>query len=418
MYNRGMKPMKVMRYGGSSRYNRTRSGINIKPIIVIAAIVVVIALVVAIILRMAAIKKSQQDDGTLNLAMRDGAPVTMEVKTGDICMLTMPGAIDIREADFVSSDSNIVRVDSAGHVDALAEGEATVTATARNFTAECLFKVAANPEPDQPEELTTAIIANKDILDANIASGRTDLYNLTVNRRTNTVTVYTFDEKGEYTVPVRAMVSSCGKGGEYTTITGDFAIYFQTPWHPLYDEVYGMFVSGFKDDFLFHSVPYETQSHHSLETEEFNKLGEPASQGCVRMMAGDVRWIFKNCDINTPVHVIDADSSADPLGKPKTIKLPLDVKWDPTDIDPYNPYLGKMPSIEGAADSQIKVGTDFDPKAGVTATDMFGRNVSDLMTVAGTVLTDKPGQYNLTYTYTDEFGQRARESITVTVTEK
>ena len=413
-----MKPMKVMRYGGSNRYNRNRSGINKKPIIAVVAIVLVIALTVAIILRVSSIKKNQKTDDTINLAMRDGAPVTMEVKAGDICMLTMPGAIDIREADFVSSDSSIVRVDSAGHVDALKEGEATVTATARNFTAECLFKVAANPEPDQPDELTTAITANEDILEANKSNGSANLYSITVNRRTNTVTVYTFDDKGEYTVPVRAMVSSCGKGGEYTTITGDFSIYFQTPWHPLYDNVYGMFVSGFKDDFLFHSVPYETQSHHALETEEFNKLGEPASQGCVRMMAGDVRWIFKNCDIDTPVHVIDADQNADPLGKPKTVKLPLDVKWDPTDIDPYNPYLGKTPSIEGAADSQIKVGTDFDPKAGVKALDMFGRDVSDLMTVSGTVLTDKPGQYNLTYSYTDEFRQKAQASVTVTVTEK
>lgn len=417
MYNKGMKPMKVMRYGGTNRYNRSKPKSN-KLLIAIIAGIVVVALAVVIILRMAAIKKMQEDNGTLNLAMRDGTPVTMEVETGDICMLTMPGAIDMREVEFTSSDSDIVRVDSAGHADALKEGEATVTATARNFTAECIFKVSPDTDPGPEEEITTAIAANQDILDANIASGRTDLYSITANRRTNTVTVYTFDDKGEYTVPIRAMVCSCGKGGEYTTITGDFSVYFQTPWHPLYDNVYGMFVSGFKDDFLFHSVPYESQSHHDLETEEFNKLGEPASQGCVRMMAADVRWIFRNCDIGTPVHVIDADSSADPLGKPKTVRLPLDVKWDPTDIDPYNPYLGKTPTIEGVADAVITEGESFDPMAGVTATDMFGQNINDRVTVAGEVLSNKPGQYNLTYTYTDEFRQRARETCTVTVNAK
>ena len=200
MYNKGMKPMKVMRYGGTNRYNRSKPKSN-KLLIAIIAGIVVVALAVVIILRMAAIKKMQEDNGTLNLAMRDGTPVTMEVETGDICMLTMPGAIDMREVEFTSSDSDIVRVDSAGHADALKEGEATVTATARNFTAECIFKVSPDTDPGPEEE----------IIDANIASGRTDLYSITANRRTNTVTVYTYDDKGEYTVPIRAMVCSCGK---------------------------------------------------------------------------------------------------------------------------------------------------------------------------------------------------------------
>ena len=184
MYNKGMKPMKVMRYGGTNRYNRSKPKSN-KLLIAIIAGIVVVALAVVIILRMAAIKKMQEDNGTLNLAMRDGTPVTMEVETGDICMLTMPGAIDMREVEFTSSDSDIVRVDSAGHADALKEGEATVTATARNFTAECIFKVSPDTDPGPEEEITTAIAANQDILDANIASGRTDLYSITANRRTN-----------------------------------------------------------------------------------------------------------------------------------------------------------------------------------------------------------------------------------------
>ena len=411
-----MKPMKIMRYGGTYRYNRNRTDKkNIVTIAVIAG-VVVLAVAAVIILRMAAINKARNSGDTLNMAMKDGTPVSMDVKEGDICMLTMPKTIDIREVVFESSDSSIVRVDSAGHTDALKEGKATVTATARNFRAECHFTVAANPEPEKTE-LTTAIIANLDVLKANKEKGSDNLYSITVNRRTNTVTVYTYDEKGEYTVPVRAMVASCGTSGDDATITGDFALYFQQPWHPLYGNVYGMFTSGFSGPYLFHSVPYETSRHDTLEAEEFNKLGKNASQGCVRMMVADCYWIWKNCPLDTPVHVIDAESKADPLGKPATVKLPADAVWDPTDDTKGNPYRYNTPVIEGVKDAEIKKGASFDPMAGVKATDIIGYDVTDQVTVAGQVLSDKPGTYNLTYTYTDEFHQRARETCTVTVKE-
>lgn len=405
-----------MRYGNKYRYNG--SGKNNSPILKIAVIagIVVIALAAMVIWRMSATGGSNADD-TLSLSMKDGKPSQMEMKTGDICMLTVPSAVKISEIEFTSSDPSVVRVDAAGHTDALSVGTATVTASARNFTAACEFTVTENPVPDLPEELTTAIFANQDKLAENMAKSSDNLYSLTVNRRTNVVTAYTYDDKGKYTIPVRAMVASCGTGGSDITITGDFTIYFQEPWHPLYGDVYGMFVSGFEGPYLFHSVPYETDSHGTLETAEFNKLGEHASQGCVRMMAADVRWIFKNCPLNTPVHVIDADSSADPLGKPKTIKVPLNVKWDPTDTDPYNPYIGKLPEIKGADDIQIKKGTALSPMNGVTATDICGNDITDRVTVAGEVLSEKPGTYYLTYIVKDVFSQKVRVTRTVTVTE-
>lgn len=410
-----MKPMKVMRYGNKYRYDRSQS--PIKKIAIIAGAVLIVALAVLIILRVIAINKAGEDNGALSLQMRDGKPSAMSVKTGDICILTMPSAIDMKEVEFVSSDPAIVRVDSAGHTDALAVGTATVTAKSRNFTAECEFTVAENTEPERPDEVTTAIKANEDVLAANMASGSKDIFSITVNRRTNTVTVYTKDDKGEFTVPVRAMVCSCGTGGEDITITGDFAIYFQEPWHPLFGDVYGMFVSGFEGPYLFHSVPYLSATHDSLETEEFNKLGSPASQGCVRMMVSDVYWIMLHCELNTPVHVIDADAKADPLGKPAAVKIPAGTKWDPTDNTKGNPFLGKMPTLEGAADIEVKKGTQFDPMAGITAADICGNDISDRVKLAGEVIADKPGVYYLSYTVTDDFNLKTRVTRTVTVTQ-
>ena len=409
----GMKPMKVMRYGSKYRYDRSS---NTKKVIAIIAVsVVLVAAVALMVWRIIDLKNKHDDNGAVSLQMQAGEPTEMEVKTGDICMLTMPAAIDRNEVEFVSSDPEIVRVDSAGHTDALSVGTATVTATSRNFSAECQFTVTENPEPERPDEVTTAVKANEDVQAKNVATGSRDIYSLTVNRRTNTVTVYTKDDNGEFTVPVRAMVCSCGTGGSDITVTGDFSIYFQEPWHPLYGDVYGMFVSGFSGPYLFHSTPYVTATHDSLEAAEFNKLGEPASQGCVRMMVSDVYWIMKNCDLDTPVHVIDADKKSDPLGKPAAVKIPADAKWDPTDDTEGNPYLGKMPTITGVEDVELKKGTSFDPKTGVTAADICGNDISNRVKIAGEVLADKPGVYYLTYTVTDDFHLKTRVTRTVTV---
>ncbi|WP_407384169.1 immunoglobulin-like domain-containing protein [Ruminococcus sp.] len=407
--------MKVMRYGSKYRYNQSKSNPT-KKIVIIAGVIVAVVLAVLIIMRVIAINKASDDNGALSLQMRDGKPAAMAVKTGDICILTMPSAIDMKEVEFTSSDPAVVRVDSAGHTDALAVGKATVTATSRNFTAECEFTVSQNTEPERPDEVTTAIKANEDVLAANRASGDKDIFSITVNRRTNTVTVYTKDENGAFTVPVRAMVCSCGTGGSDITITGDFSIYFQEPWHPLFGDVYGMFVSGFEGPYLFHSVPYTAMQHDALETEEFNKLGELASQGCVRMMVADVYWIGLNCGLNTPVHVIDADAKADPLGKPAAVKIPDGVRWDPTDNTEGNPFLGKMPTLEGATDIELKKGERFDAAAGVTAADICGNDITDRVKIAGEVIVDKPGVYYLTYTVVDDFNLKTRVTRTVTVT--
>lgn len=412
-----MKPIKVMRYGSKYNYEKSPSKFNKRLIISVIAAVLVVALVALIVVKMKTIKNAREDNEAVSLEMKDGQTIAMNVKTGDVCLLTMPSAVDMKEVSFTSSDPAVIRVDPAGHTDAMTVGTATVTAKARNFTAQCEFTVAENTEPDRPDELTTAIKANEDILAKNQATGARDIYSITVNRRTNTVTVYTRDDSGNFTVPVRAMVCSCGKGGDFTTVTGNFAIYFQEPWHPLYDDVYGMFVSGFKDDFLFHSVPYESARHDALEAQEFNKLGKPASQGCVRMMVSDVYWIMKNCDVDTPVRIIDADASEDPLGKPAAVRIPPNAHWDPTDDTEGNPYRDKMPELTGAEDTEISKNVRFNPMDGVSAKDICGNDITDRVKIAGNVITDKPGTYYLTYTVTDSFHLKTRVTRTVVVTD-
>ena len=171
-------------------------------------------------------------------------------------------------------------------------------------------------------------------------------YAVYVNCAANTVTIYSRDSDGEYTVPVKAMVCSTGSGtprGTYYTYDDPsnsvWSPYY--PWWPLYGGVYGMYAYGIVGDILFHSVPYYSPDPGDLEWEEYNKLGTSASMGCVRLAVSDVLWIFNNCPHGTMVVFYDDASYPGPLGKPSSIYIDPSSPnrgWDPTDPDPNNPW--------------------------------------------------------------------------------
>ncbi len=62
------------------------------------------------------------------------------------------------------------------------------------------------------------------------------------------------------------------------------------------------------------------------------------------------------------------------------------------------------PVITGATDKTILLGSSFDPKAGVSASDTEDGNITAGLTVVGSVNTSKVGVYSLTYTVKDSDG--------------
>lgn len=168
-------------------------------------------------------------------------------------------------------------------------------------------------------------------------------YLIAINRAADTVTVYTKDENNEYRKPYFAMICSTGEDtplGEYRTIE-------QYRWRALFGDVYGQYAVRIVEHILFHSVPYLSQDAGDLEYEEFNKLGTPASMGCIRLQVADVKWIYDNCPIGTPVVLYDDAENPGPFGKPAFTKLDLTDEtmrgWDPTDPDPKNPWANVEP---------------------------------------------------------------------------
>ena len=164
-------------------------------------------------------------------------------------------------------------------------------------------------------------------------------YYIKVNYGAQVVNIYTKDSKGNYTVPVKAMVCSTGIN---TPTSGVYTIGYRWEWLRMIGDVYGHYVTQICGDILFHSVPYlEKGNHSSLEWWAYDQLGTKASLGCVRLTTKDALWIYKNISYGTKVEFYSS-SNPGPLGKPSAMKIsnaPNNVKgWDPTDPDSRNPW--------------------------------------------------------------------------------
>lgn len=163
-------------------------------------------------------------------------------------------------------------------------------------------------------------------------------YYIRINRKQNCITIYTLDENGEYTVPYKAMI--CSTGLYNATPRGVYQISTKYRWRELYGNVYGQYATRIHGGVLFHSVPYYYKSNSALCTEKYNKLGQQASMGCVRLTVEDAKWIAENCPAGTTVEIYDSDDPG-PLGKPEAVKIDTDNPnkgWDPTDSDENNPW--------------------------------------------------------------------------------
>lgn len=130
-----------------------------------------------------------------------------------------------------------------------------------------------------------------------------DISNLNILVDTKNQRVYLLDNDKKIT---SFIVSTGILDGDSNTPLGDYVIENERGdnfYTPRFGEGANYWVS-FKDHgvYLFHSVPTDKDGNY-IESEA-QKLGKPASHGCIRMSVPDSKWFYENIPTGTPVKVI------------------------------------------------------------------------------------------------------------------
>lgn len=163
-------------------------------------------------------------------------------------------------------------------------------------------------------------------------------YRIVVYKGSQSVVVYRRDKDGKYTK--EDQIFTCSTGIDTSpTPSGSYKIGYRVAWCKLVGDVYGQYSCFIARHYLFHSVPYLKQNVSTLDNAEYDKLGQPASHGCIRMCVRDCKWIYDNCPYGTPVEITD-ESGPEGSGVPARRDDPAYDGWDPSDKwAANNPYF-------------------------------------------------------------------------------
>ena len=250
-----------------------------------------------------------------------------------VCVFACSILSDANTKETAKIEYNNIEVDKQETNTIIVDIERKENVIENNVIENTIEEETTTKEESGEEENTSDKISN------NNEKGTTK-YRLEVNCEQNVVNVYTKDENGNYTNCVKAMLCSIG---DDTPKSGTYSLkkYDNWEWKGLFGDVYGQYATQITGDILFHSVPYTTKyDNASLEYEEYDKLGTPASMGCIRLTVENAKWIYDNCEAGTKVEFYN-DSNPGPLGKPSEQKISSEIEyrnWDPTDPNPNNPW--------------------------------------------------------------------------------
>lgn len=232
-----------------------------------------------------------------------------------VCLLAVSGCAGSRTEDTTVSDSTAA-VPSDDKSDAVSLTDIGTAATSpTDLTAATTAATQATARTTWNDEHPT------------VPYSRT-LYRVVVYLGSQSAVVYSANDEGEYTQIVKSF--SCSTGASATpTDTGVYRARAKYRWRFM-NGVYGQYCTSISTRYLFHSVPYKAKDPSTLKGEEYDKLGSPASHGCIRMCVRDCKWIYDNVPLGTEVAIVRDSGPAGP-GIPQRNKSAAYDGWDPTD---------------------------------------------------------------------------------------
>ena len=151
---------------------------------------------------------------------------------------------------------------------------------------------------------------------------------ITVDVANQVTTVYGRDEKGDYTVVVRQMLCSTGMKATPSDV-GDWVLNGRhANWciFPKWGNSYARYWTRINGSIAFHSPIYTSVSNSAMKIGSYNKLGQRASHGCIRLSVWDAKWIYDNIGAGTVVSIVEG-MDPDPELRDALKLPPLDKKY-------------------------------------------------------------------------------------------
>lgn len=255
-----------------------------------------------------------------------------------------------KKVTYTSSNSKVASINKNGKITAKKVGTTTITAKVNGKKYKYTLNVKANGWVTDSKGNKYYYKNNKKltgwnyvgkykyyfntktgILEQNVANRLTgkQTYYIHVNRKQCKITIFAQDGDKGYTIPVMAMTCSVGTS-KTKTPAGTYNTKEKYRWRTLMGPSYGQYATKIVGGIYFHSVAGYNKTSYNIYASDYNKLGKPASHGCVRLCVRDAKWIYDNCKIGTTV-TIDDKSDGCKFDKPTLKKIKSSQHYDPTD---------------------------------------------------------------------------------------
>ncbi|MHB1313870.1 MAG: L,D-transpeptidase [Christensenellales bacterium] len=153
-------------------------------------------------------------------------------------------------------------------------------------------------------------------------------YRVIVDIYHQVVMVFSKDDTGDYTVPVRYML--CSTGLHHKTPIGTFNMKRYHVRFGLFanDGRCGQYWSQIRGRIYFHTILYSKKNASTYLVDTYNKLGQPDSHGCIRLTVPDARWIYYHLAPGTKIEIRKGSPDDEATAK---VKSQLVLKAAPKD---------------------------------------------------------------------------------------
>ncbi|MBQ2957632.1 MAG: Ig-like domain-containing protein [Clostridia bacterium] len=208
-----------------------------------------------------------------------------------------------------SSNEKVVTVDANGRVTAHGAGRTTIVAEATDGSGvDAVLWVGVGNLSEIP-------------------------YYFEVDRTNQVVRVYERGADNTYSTLIKRMICSSGRSSSPGLASG---LYSMHGGRMIWMDGVAIYATRIKGSYLFHSVIYHEHNMGALDAAAYEKLGSKASGGCIRLLAGDAKWIYDNVPKGCFVSMMEPPRDINEYGA--VSKPPLvSGNWDPTNPSPKNP---------------------------------------------------------------------------------